>query len=191
MGTRHLFLCCFTLLACSAKSKSDPAATPEIEATPAIDAGAPKTTGTAQWQSRMADIDKLVYHFQDSSVPPQYHRSFTTTVTPSEIKKVVDSYGDIISEQANAITEEQFRGLLASVGTLGIREAAEDDERDSGCTGGTSDSLALYVGDDAILKGYASRCAGDVTGSLRGDVKQVAAKAEALLLSNADAIERN
>ena len=39
------------------------------------------------------------YHYQDSSVPPEYHRSYTLTVTQGEADLVVDSYGDVLHDE--------------------------------------------------------------------------------------------
>ena len=39
---------------------------------------------------------KIVYHFKDRSVPPEYHRSYTIEVTKDSSSCIVDSYGNII-----------------------------------------------------------------------------------------------
>jgi hypothetical protein len=41
-------------------------------------------------------IKEITYHFGDASVPPNYHRSYTITVTADSVKIVVDSYGNYI-----------------------------------------------------------------------------------------------
>ena len=131
-------------------------------------------------------IDKVVYRFQDASVPPPDHRSYTLTVTPRDISMVVDSYGDIVSEQANAISAEQFQGLLAGMKALGIHAAPRGDGADRGCTGGTSVSLQVFAGEEKVLSGTVASCGGDVEGTLVGDVEAVATLAKALLVPSAD-----
>ena len=41
-------------------------------------------------------IKKITYHFQDASVPPEYHRSYTVIVDKDRLTITVDSYGDIL-----------------------------------------------------------------------------------------------
>ncbi len=174
--------------ACSSGPSSESPPSPEApaEADPADPPTAPTEAKAKEgWKARLGEVDKLVYRFQDSSVPPQYHRSKTITVTTSEVRKVVDSYGDIISESANPIREEQFRSLLATLEPLGV-EVAVVKTGSPGCTGGTSDGLRLFVGDDEILSGSMSSCGGETSGGIRGDLKKVASNAIALLLEDAD-----
>jgi len=45
------------------------------------------------------ETTKIIYSYGDSSVPPQYHRSYTITVTNEKLHIVVDSYGDILHEK--------------------------------------------------------------------------------------------
>ena len=57
-------------------------------------------TETDNAQKAMLDPDSAVVKvaFRDSSVPPEYHRSWRLTLDSDEIAVVVDSYGDIVSE---------------------------------------------------------------------------------------------
>lgn len=165
-------------------STSDPSPVDPSPAEPVTADDAAKTP-TAGWKAKLSQIDKLSYHFQDSSVPPQYHRSVTIVVTPAEVTKVVDSYGDIISEQANAITAAQFKTLLATLEPLGVDVAsAPSPSPSNGCTGGTSDSLSLYVASTEVLSGTVSSCGGESVGPMHGDLKQVAKNAAALLVED-------
>ena len=47
----------------------------------------------------LPDDATVTYAFTDSSVPPQYHRSVTLTVTRDEAHIVVDSYGDVLADE--------------------------------------------------------------------------------------------
>jgi len=51
-------------------------------------------------------IKKIVYHFADASVPPQYHRSYTITVIPDCVEIVVNSYGEIFAKREYTIKKE-------------------------------------------------------------------------------------
>lgn len=188
MLIRLVLLCCVASIGCSSKQQSG--ATSETDV-PAAQENVvqPKTQSKAsRWQAHLSRIDKVVYRFQDASVPPPDHRSYTITVTPNEISKVVDSYGDIVSEQANAINAGQFQALLAGMEALGIESAAQAEGEERGCTGGTSDSLQVYAGNEQVLAGTAASCGGDVSGTIVGDVRGVAKLAEEFLLPSADEV---
>ena len=47
----------------------------------------------------LPDDATVTYAFTDSSVPPQYHRSVTLTVTRDEAHIVIDSYGDVLADE--------------------------------------------------------------------------------------------
>ena len=52
--------------------------------------------GNNEGQAKMTNtaIKEIIYRFGDASVPPDYHRSYTITVTAGGVRIVVDSYGD-------------------------------------------------------------------------------------------------
>ena len=77
------------------------------------------------------------YHYQDSSVPPEYHRSYTLTVTQGEADLVVDSYGDVLHDETAPIDEAAWEDLLAAVSEDGLSGGGAAD----GCSGGTGRDL--------------------------------------------------
>ncbi len=132
------------------------------------------------WRAELEHTDRLSFRFNDATVAPKWQRNMSITVTPSEVRQVVDSYGDTISETSNPISAEQFHTLLASLEPLGV-DKAPDIDAPIHCSGGTSYDLALFVGKHGILKGRQSSCGRKATGVLRGDLEELGARALALV----------
>ena len=114
------------------------------------------------------DIREIAYRFGDASVPPQYHRSYTITVTPGQARVVVDSYGDVLADKTHEITREQYEELVGSLSRRRIEnvELGEDE----GCTGGTTQSISYSDGARELFSGCVYHCGGRDSGNLGGDV---------------------
>ncbi len=118
------------------------------------------------------DYDELIYRFHDSSVPPKYHRSYTITVNHSEITKVVDSYGDVISTTTNPIEDGAFDLIKKKFTKAGIKKCESDNGAnavDDGCTGGTGESISCSLNGIKVFSAYVGHCGGVDTGDLCGD----------------------
>jgi hypothetical protein len=113
-------------------------------------------------------IKEITYHFGDATVPPNYHRSYTITITADSVNIVVDSYGDILAEEEYKITSKQFDDIQRSLGNNNIRNCALGD--DEGCTGGTSESISYMNDTDETFSGTVYHCGGEDTGNLCGDI---------------------
>ena len=115
------------------------------------------------------DIREIVYCFGDASVPPQYHRSYTITVTPGQARVAVDSYGDVLAEKAHEITREEFEDIVRSLSRhrIGSAELGEDE----GCTGGTTETIRYSDGMNELFSGSVYHCGGRDSGDLGGDVR--------------------
>ena len=50
----------------------------------------------------------IVYLFVDASVPPQFHRSYSITITEDTLSVVVDSYGDVLHQKSFPFTVDDF-----------------------------------------------------------------------------------
>lgn len=124
-------------------------------------------------------ITEIVYRFLDSSVPPPYHRSYTITVTPQEVRVVVDSYGDVIADETTPLEPGVFDGLVSALTESDIRpcETVEPD----GCTGGTTGSLTVSAGSDTVLSGWVHHCGGREYGNLQGNLEEFADRMRALV----------
>ena len=57
------------------------------------------------------DISEIQYHFQDSSVPPPYHRSYSIWVTSSEARVEVSDYNKVLAKSSAEISQEQWEKL--------------------------------------------------------------------------------
>ena len=116
-------------------------------------------------------LQRIEYRFEDSSVPPEYHRSYTITVTHQEATIVVDSYGDILAEERYAITEEQFLEIGKSLVDNRIRYVHLRLDGEDGCTGGTSETVAYSDGEGESFRAYAYHCGGHSGGLLGGNIE--------------------
>ena len=119
----------------------------------------------------LSNVDKIIYKFKDSSVPPPYHRSYEIVATATTINVVVDSYGDIIAEKEVEITKADFDVVVQTIESAKIEVYKEEDTQ--GCTGGTTDYLDLYSGDVASFSGYRYNCGGQRYGTMQGNIVSV------------------
>ena len=117
-------------------------------------------------------IQEITYHFKDASVPPEYHRSYTISVTTDKARIVVDSYGVILADKQYEITSKQFDGIRNSLERNKIRNCTLAD--DKGCTGGTIERISFSDGENEIFSGSVYHCGGKDTGNLCGDITSFA-----------------
>lgn len=113
------------------------------------------------------------YHFQDSSVPPPYHRSYTLTFDRNQVHIVVDSYGDVLADRTAPMTEAAWNTVsnnFASIRNISVREPEQ------GCVGGTSFALTVNDAGATVFALQASVCGGansDATRRVRDWVQPV------------------
>lgn len=102
--------------------------------------------------------DALIsFAYLDSSVPPQYHRSYELTVRSDESRIVVDSYGDVLAEERVTTDPAVWATLGATLDQVtGLRAQAAEE----GCTGGTVTSLTVVEGDSVLVDLVLDECAG-------------------------------
>lgn len=139
------------------------------------------TTGcTMADHSMTTPFTKIVYSLKDASVPPQYHRSYTITVTKDQFHLIVDSYGETIAEATTTVPENTLEELKRYLETCQIRQKGHAP--DTGvCTGGVSKSLTIYSGEETLLSGTVYQCAGRTEGNLSGDIDAFARKIQGLI----------
>jgi hypothetical protein len=153
-----------------------PTALPSASAAAAgpIESSAPSATASASSVAavppRADGIDQLVLRFQDASVPPPYHRSYTITVTPSSIVKVVDSYGTIVSEAKARFQAADFNRLVDGLLKLKVKSGSAASD---GCSGGTGRSVKLLAGSKLVLESSSSNCGGKSQGPFAAAEKWV------------------
>jgi len=104
----------------------------------------------------LSDEASITYEFGDASVPPEFHRSYTLTIDATEVRAVVDSYGDVIEDVTAPLPADVWAGLAADGGTV----ADLDVEDDGGCDGGTSRSLEITDRGETLADSSFSVCGG-------------------------------
>lgn len=105
----------------------------------------------------LPDDAVITYAFHDSSVPPQYHRSLTLTVTREESRIIVDSYGTVLADKTSSTPPDVWATLaenLPSIRHLSLESAAE------GCVGGTAFDLTIESQGERQVDLSADSCSG-------------------------------
>jgi|MEHZ01.2.fsa_nt_MEHZ010578105.1_2 hypothetical protein len=99
----------------------------------------------------------VTYEFQDSSVPPDYHRSIVLTVGVQEARIVVDSYGDVLADETTTTTASVWSQLMEGLETVA---ALTVDGPDEACVGGTSARIVVVDGAETIVDLVIGQCGG-------------------------------
>ena len=115
---------------------------------------------SADWEQ----TTKMEYRFGDASVAPQYHRSYTISISNSKKTITIDSYGDVLLQRQYDITTEEYQKFKEAVAEKGISKHEEKEV--SGCTGGKTEYVRLYKGDEMYFDAYVYHCGGEDTGTL-------------------------
>lgn len=89
--------------------------------------------------------------------------------TRTEIRKKIDSYGDVVSDTRAPFSSASFDALVASLKTHRVESRAAGAPG-AACTGGTGRSLRVRIGRRVVLDGASDRCGGKDSGTLAGDV---------------------
>ena len=105
------------------------------------------------------ETTKIIYRFGDSSLPPDYHRSYTITVTEDLITVSIDSYGDELLAREFPFSAEEFQALKEKLAKSGMKKHLMKGE--DGCTGGTTESVSLYKPQEKFFDAYVYHCSGD------------------------------
>ena len=95
-------------------------------------------------------IDKIEYEFSDSSVPPQYHRSYTIAVTSEQVHVTVNSYGTELANETYALDKGVFEQLVKNVNKLD----PADKKITKGATGTSGKRINLLKGSEVIYDLY-------------------------------------
>ncbi|MBP5338672.1 MAG: hypothetical protein J6Z14_05125 [Prevotella sp.] len=108
----------------------------------------------ADWEK----TTKIEYRYGDSSVAPDYHRSYLITITDSMKTMVIDSYGDVLLSKQYSNTPTDFQIFKEELSKKGIKKHDETDS--GGCCGGTTETLRLYSADAIVFDAYVYHCSG-------------------------------
>ena len=124
-------------------------------------------------------IQQIQYHYEDATIPPKYHRSYTITIAKNQVNIVINSYENIIANQSYKISNEQFNSILSSMRNHEIGNC--ELGKDTGCSGGTSESVIGIITEEEIFDGEVYHCGGYDFGDLCGDVTHFAYDVKSLI----------
>jgi hypothetical protein len=126
------------------------------------------------------EITRIVYHYGDSSVPPQYHRSYQITATYDSLRIIVDSYGTVLADKVFDFDGDKFATLIDQIEKSKLKNGKKTTDN-KGCTGGTSKSISVFEGEKVILNGTNYYCGGQEFGDLKGDAESFAVTIKAFI----------
>lgn len=113
------------------------------------------STGTAPISLSTSTI--VTYEFQDSSIPPEYHRSVELIVGEQDARIVVDSYGDVLADETTATPANVWSQLTEGLETLA---ALTVDGPVEACVGGTSVRVVVVDGAETLVDLVIDQCGG-------------------------------
>ena len=118
------------------------------------------TTNVLVTPSLISNTTQVEYRYGDSSLPPDYHRSYTIVITAEKMNISIDSYGKVLLTKEYPNNAANFQTLLGSLAQKGIKKH-QDKKESEACTGGTSETLRLYKNGAAYFDGYVYHCDGE------------------------------
>lgn len=122
------------------------------------------------WIGPKAGEATVIYQFHDSSVAPEYHRSYTITVWDSSARLEIDSYGDVLLDETIDIDADVWQRTLDAASAFHGTESIPND----GCAGGTADELTVLDGDkQEVVQVFIDGCAEGEVPYLEGAVGEV------------------
>ena len=89
--------------------------------------------------------------YDDASVAPEYHRSYSMMFSQTHIKIEVVSYGRTLAADEHAISCDEFASLKNLLRGQRIRKV---QKQDSGMTGGSGGYLSLMKGGELLFSAY-------------------------------------
>ncbi|YCK81240.1 hypothetical protein M1D89_19550 [Arthrobacter sp. D3-18] len=99
------------------------------------------------------------YTFRDSSVPPEYHRSYVIKASDTEASITVDSYGDVLRQETTAVPADTWTKVTDLVRSLPERTKNIKTQK-PGCAGGTASTIVVREGDEARYSRHIEDCGG-------------------------------
>ena len=99
------------------------------------------------------------YSYEDATIVPEYHRSYSISICEDSIQVVITSYSEVLLRKTYPFTPEQFKGLKECLAkqdfSIGKPNGPEP-------MGGSSESVAFYKkGEDkSYFAGYVTKDVG-------------------------------
>ena len=128
-----------------------------------------KTLQNETDKSWINSADQIIFIYDDASVPPDDHRSYTITVRPDQLVFEVDSYGELIRKDSVSITKNKWTQIRQAFVDSQIHNITEK-ENPEGCTGGSGNQIYVSMGSRSLFSGNQYRCGGFNEGNLSGDL---------------------
>ena len=146
----------------------------------AISAGCVAWSPQLMVDNKMGEtITKIVYRYDDSSVPPKYHRSYKIEATDNKISIVVDSYGQILAQEEFPIIANQFSELVVYLNEKRLHNTKNTESM--GCTGGTGENIVFFASEKVVFKGSVYHCGGKDYGNMAGEIEGFATKIKSFI----------
>lgn len=103
----------------------------------------------------------ITYSSNNGSLPPQYYREKTVTITTNEKgeikgKSTIKDYSKVIEENSLTVSAEQLNKIINASAKINPKS---DDNVTFGCTGGTSSSIKITQNGKEILATSTYNCA--------------------------------
>ena len=115
---------------------------------------------------------EIIYSFQDASVPPEYHRSYSIILSEKNYRFVVDSYGETIKD-TTIVLPNQNKKIKQTLKAFkkGQIKNVKRSKTDNGCSGGNGEAIKIIKEGVVYFKGSNYYCGGQTDGDLSGDTK--------------------
>jgi len=113
-------------------------------------------------------FDKIEYHYQDASVPPPHHRSYSYILTRESFQFIVDAYGTVIKDTILPMPEGKWEKIQGMFGKAVSNKKHKTNS--PGCTGGHGESITTWFEGNRIFHGYNYYCGQETEGDLGGDI---------------------
>tara|TARA_B100001758_G_scaffold147719_1_gene127423 strand:+ start:536 stop:1039 length:504 start_codon:yes stop_codon:yes gene_type:complete len=115
---------------------------------------------------------EIIYSYQDASVPPEDHRSYSIILSNNNYRFVVDSYGEIIKD-TTFVLPNQTKKIKQTLRAFkkGQIKNVKRDKTNNGCSGGNGEEITIKKKGELYFKGSNYYCAGQTEGDLSGDIK--------------------
>lgn len=118
------------------------------------------TDGIVLRTSLDPNLTEIDYQFTDSSLPPEYHRSYTLTANADGVSIVVESYGDVLHNETASVEDRTWQALVRAALSLAIPSSDDPDQ----CPGATYRDLQIQEIDppldanDLVLEAEVAVC---------------------------------
>ena len=122
--------------------------------------------------SNLKNKIEIIYSYQDASVPPEYHRSYSIILSDKNYRFVVDSYGEIIKDTTIVLPNQnkKIKQTLKAFKKCQIKNVKRN-QTNNGCSGGNGEGITIIKKGEVCFKGSNYYCGGQTEGNLSGNTR--------------------